>query len=96
MKKVMPTHFPPPLVESIADFGSAVRAARTKSGLSIQDAALMCDVSKQTLQNLELGSKSVSFNTALRIAVSMGVSLFVVPTEKRSIVNRLLLPVLEQ
>ena len=95
MKKVVPTHFPTPLVESIADFGAAVRAARTKAGFSLQDAALMCNVSKQTLQNLELGSKPVRFDTALKLAQLLGVSVFVVSTEKRSITNRILQPILQ-
>lgn len=85
MKRVTPTAFPDaPLVTHPETLGAAARAARTQSGLTLADAALSLGVAKQTLQNLEQGKPSVSLGLALHILSGLGVSLLVVPAQRRA------------
>ncbi|MDP1613801.1 MAG: helix-turn-helix transcriptional regulator [Sulfuritalea sp.] len=80
MRRVVPVSFPDdPLVADTQMFGRAVRAARTQSGLTLEDAALAVGVAKQTLQHLETGKPSVGLGLALKIAQAMGVALFALP-----------------
>lgn len=84
MKRVIPLPFPAePSLKEPADFGAAVRAARTRAGLTLVDAALSLGITKQTLSDLERGKPTVAFGTALRVASQLGVSLFMVPSEIR-------------
>ena len=88
-KRVVPTRFP-----SIADtvdaqrFGAAVRACRTASGLTLEEAALLVGVAKATLQALELGTASVGLPLALGIARQLGVAVIVVPADQRAVAQR--------
>jgi len=89
-KRVVPTPFPAPLVSSPGDFGAAVRAARTGSGLTLEEAATALGVAKQTLQSLERGTANVGLSQALRIARAMGVTVLVTPATERDRFERLL------
>ena len=62
------------------EFGAAIRAARTASGLTLEEAALAVSVAKQTLGGLEAGKPTVGLGIALRVAKALGVSLFIAPT----------------
>jgi transcriptional regulator with XRE-family HTH domain len=77
-----------PLIRSAADFGAALRAARSATGVSLVDAAAQLGIAKQTLANLETGQGGVGIDTALRAAAEFGVSLFAVPTAQRELVRR--------
>jgi transcriptional regulator with XRE-family HTH domain len=91
MKRVKPT--PPPadlLVLDGKSFGASIRAARSATGMTLADAALLLGVAKQTLANLETGKSSVSLETALRAAREFGVSLLAVPSGQREAVRRAL------
>ncbi len=84
MRRVVPAAFPAdPLLREPAEFGAALRAARTRSGLTLVDAALSLGISKQTLHDLERGKPTVAIGTALRVAAQLGVSLFMAPAEVR-------------
>lgn len=90
-RRVVVIDFPAdPLVTSAVVFGTAVRAARTASGLSLEQAALLVGVAKQTLQDLELGTASVGLELALRVARELGVAVFAVPAVEREAVGRLI------
>lgn len=79
-RRVVPTAFPvDPQLTTSEEFGAAVRAARTASGLTLEEAALAVSVAKQTLGDLEAGKPTVGLGIALRVAKALGVSLFVVP-----------------
>ena len=82
MKKVVATAFPDPLLTGALAFGKAVRAARTTSGMTQADAALVIGISKQTLLDIESGTGTVGLALSLRTAHELGVSLFAVPTEQ--------------
>lgn len=84
MKRVVATALPSdPFVSDARVLGAAVRAARTAAGLTIEDAALIIGVAKQTLSDLEAGKDTVSLGLVLRITRELGVALFVAPTEQR-------------
>jgi DNA-binding XRE family transcriptional regulator len=84
MRRVVATAFPddPHLPDSEA-FGRFVRAARTRSGMTLEDAALAVGVAKQTLQDAETGKPTVGLGLALKIAQALGVALFAVPAEEK-------------
>jgi transcriptional regulator with XRE-family HTH domain len=90
MKRVVPRAFPPPLVTAAADIGDAIRAARTRAGLRLQDAALALGMAVQTLVDIESGSSGVSLGKLLQAAQGLGVDLFVVPRSHRDLAERLL------
>ncbi len=84
MKRVVPLPFPAePTVHGPADLGAALRAARTRAGLSLVEAALSLGLTKQTLHDLERGKATVAIGTVLRVASQLGVSLFMAPSEIR-------------
>lgn len=84
MKTVQPTPFPAdPFVSSVEVLGRAVRAARTQARLTVANAALVTNVSIQTLVDVEAGRPGVSIGKILQIADSLGVSLFVAPAAQR-------------
>jgi DNA-binding XRE family transcriptional regulator len=92
MKRVVPTPLPSdPLITGAAAFGAMVRAARTKSGMTLVDAALTLGVSKQTLGDLETANASVGLTTALKVAKELGVAVFAVPAPEREPVRRLII-----
>ena len=75
MRRVTPTPFPDgPLVDA-EDLGALVRAARTASGLTLEEAALSVYVAKQTLQNLEKGTGTVSLALAFKVMNGLGIRL---------------------
>ncbi len=84
MRRVVATPFPDdPLTPDSKAFGCFVRAARTHSGMTLEDAALAVGVAKQTLQDLETGKPTVGLGLALKVAQALGVALFAVPAEDR-------------
>jgi transcriptional regulator with XRE-family HTH domain len=85
MKTVKPTSFPPsPELLNTKQFGDAVRAARTATGMTLMDAAMSVGVAKQTLSDLEKGKASIGLGIAFKVAAQLGVSLFVFPKQARS------------
>jgi transcriptional regulator with XRE-family HTH domain len=91
MRRVTPARHPsdPSIVDAMS-FGAAVRAARTAAGVTLVDAATTLGVAKQTLSDLESGRGSVALSTALRLAHSLGVAVFAVPSIHREPVRRLI------
>ena len=62
----------------------AIRAKRTQEGLDTQTAALLCGVSAVTLNKIENGSKGVRFESVLKIMLSLGIKLTILPWEKNN------------
>lgn len=89
-KRVVPSAFPAPLVTTPEQFGAAVRAARTASGVTLEEAAVALGVAKQTLQSLERGTSSVGLALALRIAQAFGVAVLVAPASRRHTLEKVL------
>lgn len=91
MRRVVKTPFPSdPVLKSASALGAAVRAARTATGMTLEEAALTMGVAKQTLSDLETGKSTVSLGLALKIANDLGVALFLAPAADRERVRRYL------
>lgn len=91
MRRVTPRVFPPDnLVGEPTALSSFIRAARTQSGLTLEDAALVTGVAKSTLQKIETNPATVSFAIVLEVARQLGVTLFAVPVQQREIVRRMI------
>ncbi len=92
MKRVVAQRFPTnPCLQTPADLGTALRAARTTAGLSLDEAALGLGISKKTLLNLEQGAPSVGIGTALHAAAQLGVALFMLPAAHKDLARRKIL-----
>ncbi len=90
-RRVVPTAFPEdPQLKTCEELGAAVRAARTGSGLTLEDAALALSIAKQTLGDLEAGKPTVGLGIALRVARALGVCLFIAPVGEASSISRLI------
>ena len=89
MRRIIPVNFPSdPVVTDAGVLGTALRAARTGAGMTLEDAAALLGVAKQTLNNLERGKDSVGLGLALKVAQGLGVALFVAPASQREQVRR--------
>ncbi|MGV0953510.1 MAG: helix-turn-helix domain-containing protein [Fluviibacter sp.] len=75
MRKISTTAFPDALLEDSQALGALVRAVRTGSGLTLEEAALSVNVAKQTLQNLETGTGTVSLALAFKVMNGLGIRL---------------------
>jgi transcriptional regulator with XRE-family HTH domain len=90
MRRVTTRAFPAdPVLTLAADLGAFIRAARTQSGMTLEDASLSVGVAKQTMQNIETNPASVSFGVVLDVARALGVSLFAFPAQQQEQVRRL-------
>lgn len=88
MKRVKPTKFPDnPELRSAEQLGLSIRAMRTKSEMSLEDAAMTLGMSKQTLSDIELGKSTVSIGNTLKAASGLGVALFIFPSEMRELIK---------
>lgn len=90
-RRVVPTAFPTdPRLLTCQELGAAVRAARTASGLTLEEAALAVSVAKQTLGDLEAGKPTVGVGIALRVAKALGVSLFIVQAREADMISQII------
>lgn len=64
---------------SVTLLGQAVRARRTQSHLRLEDAAALCGVAKQTLQDIEHGQGTSQVGTILQICSGLGIKLRILP-----------------
>lgn len=55
--------------------GQFVKARRTQSGLRLEDTALLCGVSKDTLTKIENGTGGVRFDSVLLVCRKLGIKL---------------------
>lgn len=59
--------------------GQAIKARRTQSRLRLEDAAALCHVAKQTLQDIEHGSGKSKIETILQVCHGLGIKLSILP-----------------
>lgn len=65
-----------PKLQTPADLGQAIRAARKRQGLNLVSCAAANGVSVRFLSELERGKPGASLGAALKIARSVGLRLF--------------------
>lgn len=76
MRKLSVTPLPDhSTVASPEDIGTLVRAVRTAAGMTLEEAALTIQVAKQTLQNLEKGTGTVSLALVFKVLTGLGIRL---------------------
>ncbi len=76
MRKLSVTPFPDhSVVANPEDIGVLVRAVRTASGMTLEEAALTLQVAKQTLQNLEKGKGTISLTLVFKVLTGLGIRL---------------------
>ena len=75
MRTVKATSLPALLITHPQQLGALVRAVRTASGLTLEETALSVKVAKQTLQNLETGTGTVSLALAFKVMNGLGIRL---------------------
>ena len=89
MKRVVKKPFPSdPEVLTATQLGLAIQAARTQSGLTQEQAALFCNISKQTYVGIEQGKEGTAIGSILDVAQNMGVAIFAVPSIQRDRLKR--------
>ncbi|MEZ5537747.1 MAG: helix-turn-helix domain-containing protein [Thiolinea sp.] len=64
---------------SMSLLGQYVKARRTQAGLRIDDAALLCGVTKDTLSGIENGKDTVQVASLLKVMQQLGIQLQVKP-----------------
>lgn len=90
MRRVKALDFPDdPLLQEVRNLASFIRAARTQSGLTLEEAALATGVAKSTMQSIETNPSKVAFETLLYAARQLGVSIFAFPSEQKEMVRKL-------
>lgn len=83
MRRVVPIPFPAsPQVPDAAAFGLLIRAARTRRGWSLAEAAARLGVSKQTMFDLERARAAVGLPLALRAAHELGLTMLALPRDE--------------
>ena len=80
-----PEHFGK--IDSVSDFGAAVRAGRKAAGMRVIDTCALARVSIQTLTDIEAGKPTVSIGKIMDVADSLGISFFSVSADNRHIVE---------
>lgn len=67
--------------------GNHVRHKRTMLGITLEDAASLCQLSKQAYNNVEKGLESVRVETLLKVLNALGIQLTVSDTTEEAEVN---------
>lgn len=62
-------------VKSVADIGAAVRSKRRGDGLTLVDAAGLCNVNYRFLSDLENGKPTVRLDKVLQVLAALGLEL---------------------
>ena len=97
MNRVKQVTFPTdPFVSEVSVLAQAIKSARTQSGLSLVDAAMLCNVALQTLVDIEAGSHGVSIGKLLQVGDALGVSLFTVRSNVRERARKQLIALMQE
>jgi HTH-type transcriptional regulator/antitoxin HipB len=66
-------------ITTAADMGKAIREKRVAAGLTLQEAAPLCNVGIRFLSELERGKPGSGFGNVLHVAQVLGLQLLLVP-----------------
>ena len=72
---------------NMATIGALVRHKRTMLGITLEDAASLCQLSKQAYNNVEKGLESVRVETLFKVLDALGIQLTVSDTSEVGEVN---------
>ena len=59
--------------------GKFIKARRTEQGINTTDAAMLCDVTPYTLNNIENGIEGMRVSSVLKIMNALGIKLKIEP-----------------
>lgn len=59
--------------------GLFIKARRTQQGLNTKNAAMLCDVSANTLNSIENGIEGMKVSSVLKIMAALGIKLQIAP-----------------
>jgi len=62
--------------------GQFVKARRTQAGLKLEDAALVCNIAKDTLSKIENAREGVRFENILHVCKMLGIEHVVKPWDE--------------
>ncbi len=62
-------------VKSVSDIGAAIRSKRRGDGLTLIDAAGLCNVNYRFLSDLENGKPTVRMDKVLQVLAALGLEL---------------------
>lgn len=62
-------------IATAADIGTAVRKKRKEDGLTLADAAALCDVGYRFMSDLENGKKTVQVGKVLKVLAALGLNM---------------------
>ncbi len=62
-------------VKSVADIGAAIRRKRKSDGLTLAEAAGLCNVNYRFLSDLENGKETVRLGKVLQVLAALGLEL---------------------
>ncbi len=84
------------MLTNASEVAEYIRAARTQSGLTLEEAALATGIARSTLQVIETDPSTVGFDTVLRVARELGVTFFAFPSGQQEQVIRLTAPLCDR
>ena len=70
-------------IQSAADLGRLLRQARKSAGLTLQQAALACNVSVRNLLEIERGKETARVGRVMALLAQFGLRLLAAPRELR-------------
>ena len=59
--------------------GQAIKARRTQSGLTLEDAAALSGIAKQTFMKIEHGHPTSQLQSILQICSALGIKIYIAP-----------------
>lgn len=62
-------------ISDVKDLGTHIKFQRTKEGLTLDEAAKLCNINTLTLMRLEKGAEGVRLSTALLVSKMFGLKL---------------------
>lgn len=63
------------IITDVKDLGKHIKYQRTKEGLTLDEAAKLCNINTLTLRRLEQGSEGIRLSTALLVSKMFGLKL---------------------
>jgi transcriptional regulator with XRE-family HTH domain len=80
---MLPNQELPSQIHGAADLGRLLRAARKEAGMTLQQAALACNISVRNLLEIEHGKETARVGRIIDLLAQFGMTLTVVRKELR-------------
>ncbi|PLX69004.1 MAG: XRE family transcriptional regulator [Denitrovibrio sp.] len=75
-KKIVKANIPEPqILLNQKILGEFVHAARTNNNLTVQDAAALCNISINTMNNIENAKADIKLSTVIKVCSMLGITI---------------------